>query len=34
MYLVHKILYDVLYIAENMYWMGYKLFHLVSFLNS
>jgi hypothetical protein len=33
-YLVHMILYDLLYIAKNMNWMGYKRLHLVSFFNS
>jgi hypothetical protein len=34
LYLVHMILYDLLYIADNMNWMGYKLLHFVSFFNS
>jgi hypothetical protein len=27
LYLVHVILYDLLYVAENINWMGYKLLH-------
>jgi hypothetical protein len=34
LYFVHMILYDLLYVAENMNWMGYKLLHFVLFFNS